>query len=382
MKYVATLVCLNPPPTAQPLSVSEYTFYKAINTIAAVKNVKLISRTAPYKALVQLETKEAAELVISQLHNSKTDIGRFKVFASNKTYISLEKTLKQVIEEGLVSENEGRRGTHEFESEEHGFVPKHAHMGTKRGTYNLETMEVIAMPSERDRVSSMEGPQWSEEHSREHKMNKMNARKKCSEIIVRGAKSRSSGTTSVYVKTDGLNKSVASDIVQLANAEAELLGAELEISQNVLFLDLKCRADAERVVTALNGRPLRGHSLTAQTCPHFEQLLDASVNSRSDTAHNLSNPRRSAIKSGCALVLESPVDGMSVESLVLAVGKLCPPTRATEYRSKVHGERVLLVEYASEKQANWVLEHLHASRLGEHRALARALELRSCSGLF
>lgn len=94
-KPVTLLVCLSP--SVQPESVTELSFYTIVNPIAPVRNIKMIAREGQMKAFVEVTSIAGAELIIEKLHCKLLNIGKIKVFVSNKNHINYDQPLHKLI---------------------------------------------------------------------------------------------------------------------------------------------------------------------------------------------------------------------------------------------------------------------------------------------
>lgn len=344
-----------------------------------MKNVKVISRVAPYKALVQLETRELAERVISTLHNAKTEFGRFKVFASNKTYISLEKTIKQIIEEGEAEE--GRRRTRGCEENSKSSFEE----GRRSPALPYEEVSLPLRNDKQQHASIDSGKHTSplQRPSTDFENKKCGA-KICSEIVVRGTKRSTRGESSVYVKATGLDASTASQVLQSVSERVEVLSAELELTKNVLFIDFKSKSDAQAIASTLHATRHNGKRLTVKLCQNFEQLLDASFASKPGTTRNSLTHSNSGLAhhGSWGLVIPDAPYEISLERLVCLLGKYVMPTHAAEYMSKSTGRRALAVEYSSRAQATEAMAALQTKTGASPHGLGGLVRLQFCDGTF
>ena len=98
------LVCLSP---SVPLSqVNELVFFYLVDQITPVKNVRMIAVEGQVKAFVQVEDQKCAEMVIAALNGRLMNIGKVKVFISNKSFVNYEQRLSQVLERCMKEERE------------------------------------------------------------------------------------------------------------------------------------------------------------------------------------------------------------------------------------------------------------------------------------
>lgn len=97
MKLFTMLCCINP--LGQPESIDEFVFYQMINPIAPVINIKIFDKKSQVKAFVQVETQELVDKVIKELTGKQLNIGKVKVFLSNKKFIAFDKSVAQIVTE-------------------------------------------------------------------------------------------------------------------------------------------------------------------------------------------------------------------------------------------------------------------------------------------
>jgi len=95
MKYVTILCCINP--SINTSDITEYTFYRILNSYAEIKNVKMISKDGQVKAFVQVSNHYLASKLIETVDNSVTNCGTLQMYLSHKKYISFDRTMKQII---------------------------------------------------------------------------------------------------------------------------------------------------------------------------------------------------------------------------------------------------------------------------------------------
>lgn len=95
IKKVSLLVCLSPSVSSD--QITELNFYHIINPIIPVINLKLISKEGQMKAFVQVENESAANTVLNKLHCKLLNVGKVKVFISNKRYINYDKLLQEIL---------------------------------------------------------------------------------------------------------------------------------------------------------------------------------------------------------------------------------------------------------------------------------------------
>lgn len=94
-KPVTLLVCLSP--SVAPETITEQSFFSIVNVIAPVQNIKIIARDGQMKAFVEVPNTVAAQCVIDKLHCKLLNVGKVKVFVSNKNHINYTQTLQQLL---------------------------------------------------------------------------------------------------------------------------------------------------------------------------------------------------------------------------------------------------------------------------------------------
>lgn len=95
MKLCTILCCLNP--TCPAETIDEFTFYRMVNPVTQVINIKIFDRASQVKAFVQVSDEGAADIVIKELHGKQMNIGRIKVYTSHKKFISFDKPLPMIL---------------------------------------------------------------------------------------------------------------------------------------------------------------------------------------------------------------------------------------------------------------------------------------------
>ena len=94
-RSVNLLVCLSPSST--PETITELSFYTMINPIAKVTNIRMVAREGQMKAFVEVENQFKAELVIGELHGRLLNLGKVKIFVSNKESIYYNRSLESLL---------------------------------------------------------------------------------------------------------------------------------------------------------------------------------------------------------------------------------------------------------------------------------------------
>ena len=104
MKRSTLLICITP--GGENVKLNEIAFFKIVNPIAPVLNIRLIAADAQYKAFVEVENKIMAEKVISAINQTLCEYGKIKVFISHKKSIHYDKKLNQILDELLYEEQQ------------------------------------------------------------------------------------------------------------------------------------------------------------------------------------------------------------------------------------------------------------------------------------
>lgn len=86
--------------------VNELVFFHLVDQIAPVKNIRMIAHEGQLKAFVQVEDHMCAERVIAALNGQLMNVGKVKVFISNKGFVNYEQPLDQVIQKCLQEEQQ------------------------------------------------------------------------------------------------------------------------------------------------------------------------------------------------------------------------------------------------------------------------------------
>ena len=94
-KPVSLLVCLSP--SVPNMSINELSFYSMVNPIGKVTNLKIFGRDDQLKAFVEVENQKIAKMVLEKLHGKLLNIGKVKVFTSDKDKIVYKRTLNEVL---------------------------------------------------------------------------------------------------------------------------------------------------------------------------------------------------------------------------------------------------------------------------------------------
>ena len=114
MKNVTLLVCLSPSVASH--LITEASFFGIVNPLTPVSNVKMVSTEGQLKAFVQVKDEEAASSVIDALHGRTLQLGKLKVYVSNKKFINYEKRLSDILGFASLSHN----GSNSFETQKKG----------------------------------------------------------------------------------------------------------------------------------------------------------------------------------------------------------------------------------------------------------------------
>lgn len=384
MKFISVLICLTPKPNSSP--ITEYTFYQLVNPISPVKNIKLINKTVPYKAFVQLESNEAADLVIDKLHSKTLNVGRLRVFISNKTYIALEKTLKQIIEEAQQFENTNtiekrnnlRNSEHHYSNNilkdqnlqnisHHNRVQSDGHMCTSSCGFNgclACTPKPTVQQISKNNIFPLSNL------LRINKANNSKTKTNCSEIITRGIKKLTADQTSIYVKTAQLDASIASRLVEVANRYGDILSAEFETTKKILFIDFKSKFDAENMIKNLHNSYYAGNKLIVALCESLSNILDASFDDNTYEnsqlpVHNLpivSSKESKPKQIIWSLELVQPPTELVVEDFARIIGKMEMPKTVSEAVNRYSGDRVFVAEFDDRDKAMGVINGLKISK--------------------
>lgn len=95
IKQVTLLVCLSP--SVPHETIDELSFFDIVSPIVQVLNVRLIAREGQMKAFVQVPDQVSADLVIEKLHCQLLNLGKTKVFISNKSAINYTRNLDEIL---------------------------------------------------------------------------------------------------------------------------------------------------------------------------------------------------------------------------------------------------------------------------------------------
>lgn len=364
MKFVAVLVCFSPSQSTR--NVSEYTLYQIISSIAVVKNVKIINKSKPIKAFVQLENIIAADMVIQHLHDQSLKIGKFRVYKSDKTFIALEKTLKQVLQEGesqpkltsddliKVSDDHAKTNSNvlktvyvnEGNTLMDNYINKTKYRPGELLVDNFVTGSNLKMPRGMIKGTSSKG--CSSNKSMIDSKNNLINNNFCSEIIARGSKKLCDNQKSIYIKAETINENTVEDFLNNLEVDQEILDIEFENTRNILFIDFKSKASAQNTINQLNKIKYRGCRLTVGLCESFSNLLQTSHDSDmydKMQAKDMTIPQQNPndfIKEYKQWNLEfsKPPTSFRLEDFVHLVGSVKIPISITEACHKITGEKV------------------------------------------
>lgn len=385
MKFATILVCLTPSCKATP--ITEYTFYLAVNPTVSVKNIKIIGRSIPIKAFIQVENKQDAELAIEKLHNKSSSVGKLKIFKSDKSYIALEKTLKQILEETRNSCEDSKKNNeidcseshkNKFvntltEKKEHKYkncnayssvVKKEANEEPVRDSFNKNGSGLYKNTGPND-ISN----KFLQEINQGFFKNKIKCNENWSEIIARGAKKILPEQTSIYIKASNLHYGDINELIDLIHFYSEILNAEFETVKEVLFVDFKSKKDAKFVIKSLNNQVYNDAKLTVGLCEDFSHLLDASVSSdyktqsqQKDDSLSFQERKENSTDNGpWSLHLNQPPFGFEIEDFAVLIGKITIPSYVTESVHRLNDEKIFIAAFETKRTTLHVLSRLQNS---------------------
>lgn len=377
MKFVAILVCLTP--TSDKKQITEYTFYQIINPISAVKNIKLISKNIPFKAFVQLENNLTTELVIDKLHDQVLDIGRVKIFKSHKTYIALEKTIKQILEEGSVhrdAENENcfqnRKSSESIDYKNKTKIQKNtAHMKNVKKFFDVGSDCDHKFPVGDHSFNiiqefSVYNKTTKQKDSSNNIRNNFEIKEYCSEMITRGSKKLSSCQNSIYLTSKGLTRSTINEYIELVRPFSDIFDIDFDKKTNVLFIDFKSEDAAQEIIRKLNNSTFKKYKLIIRPFHVFSQLLESSLNSdqteqfRIDTNVLTQDTREYNDTDDVIWGLEflNPSSNFELEDFAKIIGRIVLPFSIKEVYCSTSCERMFIAYYRSKSLALGVLNQL------------------------
>ena len=386
MKFVAVLMCLNP--SSEANAITEYTFYQAINPVATVKNIKIIKRDKPIKAFVQLENNDMVEKVVKHFHGQELAIGKFKVFKSDKTFIALEKTLKQIIRDGKtepkLKENDLKRVTRSTKRNS-AVIPKSGILCERNeepgrmSSENSHTGEVMPNVNEARRpraLNDLNGKKGTNKVQMDpnglssNLKNSSNKEVCRSEMIARGSKRHSADQTSIYVKGLRVGERGITNFLDFINSFGEIIDVEFEKSKDILFIDFESKLSAYNAVKALNKRVYDGRKLTVELCESFSSILDASqVSNEEPRLYSQNKSRASRVSDNNnssqelrSMELHDPPQDLELETFALIVGSCRLPQSITEARHKTNGKRLFTAVFAKQAHAIEVSQYLKDSK--------------------
>lgn len=94
IKPVTLLVCLSP--SVPQEKINELSFFNIVNVFVEVKNVRIVTLEGQMKAFVQVADRTSADFVIGKLHGRLMNIGKVKVFESNKRCVIFPRSLAEI----------------------------------------------------------------------------------------------------------------------------------------------------------------------------------------------------------------------------------------------------------------------------------------------
>lgn len=104
---VNLLVCLGP--SRAQSKINQAILYLIMRPVVRILNIKIITLENQIKAFNQVENQTSADLAISKLNNKLLNMGKVRVFVSNKTNITYAQSLEQILAESgnsLTQKNE------------------------------------------------------------------------------------------------------------------------------------------------------------------------------------------------------------------------------------------------------------------------------------
>lgn len=300
------LVCLSP--SVPPSQVNELVFHHLVDQIVPVKNVRMIAYEGQMKAFVQVEDQESAEAVILALNGRLMNVGKVKVFVSNKNYVNYDQPLHQVLERCMSKENAGSEtGQRSTLSTLHGFNPQSALQIESR-------IENAILFSQKVSIDVSNG------HAHEHK--NMQSRKlnaiEMHDFLDSSALSQQNGSQPSNIPINPLHAvrvthsdgeaMIKNRVLRVFRRFGRVINMTLDSDINCWTVEYRSVKDAEKAIIAIDDDKLFGYRMYVST--NSEVNADKLARINSDTTI-----RRTDNKKQCAVAQENKPTVNSCEAL-------------------------------------------------------------------
>lgn len=94
-QQINLLVCLSPSVSRQ--AITPISFYGIVTSVTRVLNIRIITFEGQIKAFVQVLDQSSADLVIQKLNGKLLNIGKIKVFISDKQFVNYTQSLEDIL---------------------------------------------------------------------------------------------------------------------------------------------------------------------------------------------------------------------------------------------------------------------------------------------
>lgn len=240
------LVCLSP--SVAPSQVNELIFYRLVDQITLVKNVRMIAYEGQLKAFVQVEDQEAANAVISALNGRLMNIGKVKVFVSNKSFVNYDQTLSQLLEKYPSMEDPRVAFT------------KHTSLSTMVGLNAKSLLPMDSWTPDIDVALKV----LSSHSDKETCAIKMHDFLDSSAASVRNLKRLTSINVSnaVIITHEDTEAMSRNRVLRVFRRFGRVANMEMDLSTNSWVVEYRSVKDIEKAVKAINENKLFGYTLT------------------------------------------------------------------------------------------------------------------------
>lgn len=354
-KSVTLLVCLSP--SVPHETITELDFYEIVAPVTPVHNVRLIEREGQMKAFVQVSSQKAANLAIDSLHCQLLNLGKTKLFISNKAAINYNMSIDQVLklrggkprslQAGSFPPTSIKRDSGCFNYDS--MNEKNSQGRTKTGWDSVHKASVN--PDALDASSSTKRKIIQNQHTKSTEVDSS-----CAVKNVTYKKGADAAQCSIKITHDSVHELDSKKVSKLFRRYGRIVNLDFDYEQTFWRITYISPKDVQKVVKAYEKNKLFGYEL-------YDHKMNAPAQHNSEEScgireivHYLSGTEpQSSNDESVTLRIDVTAGYASIEEICRMVGKVCTPIELAQGYDTHDDSYFYLAKFVEYEQAAEVL---------------------------